>query len=144
MSSSSDKPHLTSSDLDMLQGVLEAAGYDARIRAADDQVCNAAAMLLIRKFQEGVTSPAMLLRALEYHFGKPRKQPKSVTPVCNRYAIQGLPASAAPQASSGRITRAQASAFHSSRGRYIHGKGTDEKQSRGPETEEGQAGGEGG
>lgn len=91
MSSTSDKPYLTSSDLDMLQGVLDAAGYKARIPAGDDETCNAAATLLIKLFQEGVTSPAMLLRALEYHFGKPKKQPKPVTPVCNRYAIQGLP-----------------------------------------------------
>ncbi|MBX4956833.1 hypothetical protein HJB51_01240 [Rhizobium lentis] len=91
MSSTSDKPYLTSSDLEMLQGVLDAAGYKAKIPANDEEVFNAAAMLLIRLFQEGVTSPAMLLRALEYHFGKPKKQPKPVTPVCNRYAIQGLP-----------------------------------------------------
>ncbi|MBX4908181.1 MULTISPECIES: hypothetical protein [Rhizobium] len=91
MSSTSDKPYLTSSDLDMLQGVLDTAGYKARIPAGDEQTCNAAAMLLIKLFQEGVTSPAMLLRALEYHFGRPKKQQKPVTPVCNRYAIQGLP-----------------------------------------------------
>ncbi|MDK4733197.1 MULTISPECIES: hypothetical protein [Rhizobium] len=91
MSSTSDKPYLTSSDLDMLQGVLDAAGYTTKIPVEDEQACNAAAMLLIKLFQEGVTSPVMLLRALEYHFGKPKKQPKPVTPVCNRYAIQGLP-----------------------------------------------------
>ncbi|MBX4897259.1 hypothetical protein [Rhizobium bangladeshense] len=91
MSSTSDKPYLTSSDLDMLQGVLDAAGYKTRIPTRDEETCNAAAMLLIKLFQEGVNSPAMLLRALEYHFGKPKTQPKPVTPVCNRYAIQGLP-----------------------------------------------------
>ncbi|UTS92581.1 MULTISPECIES: hypothetical protein [Rhizobium] len=91
MSSTSEKPHLTSSDLDMLQGVLDDAGYDARILIDDERVFNVAAILLIRLFQEGVTSPAMLSRALEHHFGKPKAPPKVVTPVCNRYAIQGLP-----------------------------------------------------
>ncbi|EJT06931.1 hypothetical protein [Rhizobium sp. CCGE 510] len=90
MSSTSEK-HLTSSDLDMLQGVLDDAGYDARILIEDQRVFNVAAVLLIRLFQEGVTSPALLSRALEYHFGKPKAPPKPVTPVCNRYAIQGLP-----------------------------------------------------
>ncbi|PDS79891.1 hypothetical protein CO667_05110 [Rhizobium sp. L43] len=91
MSSTSEKPHLTSSDLDMLQGVLDDAGYDAKILIDDERVFNVAAVLLIRLFQEGVTSPAMLSRALEYHFGKPKTPPKPLTPVCNRYAIQGLP-----------------------------------------------------
>ncbi|NEJ71651.1 hypothetical protein GR197_14040 [Rhizobium phaseoli] len=90
-STSSEKPHLTSSDLDMLQGVLDDAGYDAKILIEDQRVFNVAAVLLIRLFHEGVTSPAMLSRALEYHFGKPKAPPKQVTPVCNRYAIQGLP-----------------------------------------------------
>ncbi|WP_221131451.1 MULTISPECIES: hypothetical protein [unclassified Rhizobium] len=91
MSSTSEKSHLTSSDLDMLQGVLDDAGYDARILIEDQRVFNVAAVLLIRLFEEGVTSPAMLSRALEYHFGKPKAPPKPVVPVCNRYAIQGLP-----------------------------------------------------
>ncbi|HWT58738.1 MAG TPA: hypothetical protein VN284_12910 [Rhizobium sp.] len=91
MSSTSEKPHLTSSDLDMLQGVLDDAGYDARILINDQRVFNVAAVLLIRLFQEGVTSPAMLSKALEYHFGKPQEPPKPITPICNRYAIQGLP-----------------------------------------------------
>ncbi|WP_208722732.1 hypothetical protein [Rhizobium vallis] len=91
MSSNSEKPYLTSSDLDMLQGVLDDAGYDAKILIDDERVFNVAAMLLIRLFQEGVTSPVLLSRALEYHFGKPKAPPKPITPVCNRYAIQGLP-----------------------------------------------------
>jgi hypothetical protein len=91
MSSTSEKPHLTSSDLDMLQGVLDEAGYDARILIDDQRVFNVAAVLLIRLFQEGVTSPAMLSQALEYHFGKLKAPPKPVVPVFNRYAIQGLP-----------------------------------------------------
>ncbi|WP_183604854.1 hypothetical protein [Rhizobium fabae] len=91
MSSTSEKPYLTSSDLDMLQGVLDDAGYDAKILIDNERVFNVAAILLIRLFQEGVTSPAMLARALEYHFGKSKTPPKAVTPVFNRYAIQGLP-----------------------------------------------------
>ncbi|WP_172599142.1 hypothetical protein [Rhizobium leguminosarum] len=91
MSSTSAKPHLTSSDLDMLQGVLDEAGYDARIPTDDECVFNVAAVLLIRLFQEGVTSPVLLSKALEYHFGKPKAPPKPITPICNRYAIQGLP-----------------------------------------------------
>ncbi|WP_206427899.1 hypothetical protein [Rhizobium sp. CIAT894] len=91
MSSTSKRPYLTSCDLDMLQGVLDAAGYDAKITADGEELFNVAAVLLIRLFQEGVTSPAMLSQALDYYFGKPKKPPKPVTPVCNRYAIQGLP-----------------------------------------------------
>lgn len=91
MSSTSEKSYLTSSDLDMLQGVLDDAGYDAKILIDDERVFNVAAMLLIRLFQEGVTSPAMLSQALEYHFGKPNTPPKALTPAFNRYAIQGLP-----------------------------------------------------
>ncbi|MGZ2450037.1 hypothetical protein ACVIRO_002791 [Rhizobium ruizarguesonis] len=68
MSSTSEKSHLTSSDLDMLQGVLDDAGYDARILIDDERVFNVAAVLLIRLFEEGVTSPALLSLALEHHF----------------------------------------------------------------------------
>ncbi|WP_018484358.1 hypothetical protein [Rhizobium ruizarguesonis] len=91
MSSTSEKSHLTSSDLDMLQGVLDDAGYDARILIDDERVFNVAAVLLIRLFEEGVTSPALLSLALEHHFGKLKTPPKPVTPIFNRYAIQGLP-----------------------------------------------------
>ncbi|MFL5012172.1 MULTISPECIES: hypothetical protein [Rhizobium] len=96
MSSTSEKSHLTSSDLDMLQGVLDDAGYDARILIDDERVFNVAAVLLIRLFEEGVTSPAMLSLALEHHFGKLKTPPKPVTPIFNRYAIQGLPREDAP------------------------------------------------
>ncbi|WP_222071306.1 hypothetical protein [Rhizobium leguminosarum] len=91
MSSTFEKSHLTSSDLDMLQGVLDDAGYDAKILIGNERVFNVAAILLIRLFEEGVTSPAMLSQALEHHFGKLKTPPKTVTPVFNRYAIQGLP-----------------------------------------------------
>ncbi|WP_064830770.1 hypothetical protein [Rhizobium phaseoli] len=91
MSSTSKKPYLTSSDLDMLQSVLDNAAYAARIEVDDGKGCNVAAMLLIKLFQEGVTSPAMLSLALEHHFGKLKAPPKPVTPVYDRYAIQGLP-----------------------------------------------------
>lgn len=92
MSSALEKPHLTSSDLDMLQAVLDDAGYDARILIDDEGVFNVAAMLLIKLFQDGVTSPALLSLALEHHFGKLKTpKPKPVTPVYDRYAIQGLP-----------------------------------------------------
>ncbi|MBX4950801.1 hypothetical protein HJA95_14700 [Rhizobium binae] len=91
MSSTSKKPYLTSSDLDMLQSVLDNAGYEARIVVVDGKCCNVAAMLLIKLFEEGVTSPAMLSLALEHHFGKLKTVPKPVTPVYDRYAIQGLP-----------------------------------------------------
>ncbi|UVD59092.1 hypothetical protein NE852_06445 [Rhizobium sp. Pop5] len=106
MSSASEKPFLTSSDLDMLQGVLDDAGYNARIPTGDEMGLNAAAMLLIKLYQEGVTSPVMLSKALEYHFGKPKTVPKPITPVCNRYAIQGLPRKGAPPADKAyRISR---------------------------------------
>ncbi|MGO7631728.1 hypothetical protein ACC692_36950, partial [Rhizobium ruizarguesonis] len=72
-------------DLDMLQGVLDYAGYDARILIDDERVFNFAAVLLIRLFEEGVTSPALLSLALEHHFGKLNTPPKPVTPVFNRY-----------------------------------------------------------
>ncbi|ULR42939.1 hypothetical protein MHI61_16950 [Rhizobium sp. K102] len=91
MSSTSKKPYLTSSDLDMLQSVLDNAGYGARIATDDGKGCNVAAVLLIKLFQEGVTSPAMLSQALEHYFGKLKAPPKPVTPVYDRYAIQGLP-----------------------------------------------------
>ncbi|MBY5348050.1 hypothetical protein HFO96_11995 [Rhizobium leguminosarum] len=96
MSSTSEKSHLTSSDLDMLQGVLDDAGYDARILIDDERVFNVAAVLLIRLFEEGVTSPDLLSLALEHHFGKLKTPPKPVTPIFNRYAIQGLPREDAP------------------------------------------------
>ncbi|AJC78548.1 hypothetical protein EFR00_22860 [Rhizobium sophoriradicis] len=91
MSSTSKKPYLTSSDLDMLQSVLDNAGYEARIAIDDGKGCNVAAVLLIKLFQEGVTSPAKLSQALEHYFGKLKTPPKPVTPVYDRYAIQGLP-----------------------------------------------------
>ncbi|MFS8147444.1 hypothetical protein QD408_19320 [Rhizobium sp. BR 249] len=91
MSSTSEKPYLTSSDLDMLQSVLDDAGYQAKILIDDEKCPNVAAMLLVKLFQEGVRSPAMLSLALEHHFGKLKTPPKAVTPVYDRYAIQGLP-----------------------------------------------------
>ncbi|PDT15254.1 hypothetical protein CO670_18830 [Rhizobium sp. J15] len=91
MSSTSEKPYLTSSDLDMLQSVLDDAGYQAKIVIDDGANFNVAATLLIKLFQEGVTSPEMLSLALEHHFGKLKKPPKPITPVYDRYAIQGLP-----------------------------------------------------
>lgn len=80
MSSTFEKSHLTSSDLDMLQGVLDDAGYDAKILIGNERVFNVAAILLIRLFEEGVTSPAMLSQALEHHFGKLKTPPKPITP----------------------------------------------------------------
>lgn len=91
MSSELDLPYLCSADLDMLQDVLEEAGFDADALIHDERLFNAAAILLIKLFQEGTTSPAALSLALENRFGKQKPTRKPVAATDDRYAIQGLP-----------------------------------------------------
>lgn len=93
MSSELDLPYLCSADLDMLQDVLEKNGFDADILLWDERLFNAAAILIIKLFQQGTTSPEALSRALESHFGKLNPVLKPSAAVADRYANQGLPSS---------------------------------------------------
>jgi hypothetical protein len=90
MSSDVDTKHLSGDDLDFLHGILAEAGYSGqdleRPRSA-----GVAANLLIRLFQEGVTSHADLTLQLERHFGTFVQVRKSSISPFHRYAIQGLP-----------------------------------------------------
>jgi hypothetical protein len=65
MSSDLFRQHLSSADLDMLNGILESAG----MRNFDDETRQAARMraarFLIAEFQQGDTSPATLLEKLK-------------------------------------------------------------------------------
>lgn len=93
MSSELDLPHLCSADLDMLQDVLEKSGFDADALLRDERLFNAAAILMIKLFQEGTTSPEALSLALESHFGKLKPVREPLTAIADRHAIQGLPRS---------------------------------------------------
>ncbi|MEZ2128887.1 MULTISPECIES: hypothetical protein [unclassified Sinorhizobium] len=93
MSSELDLPCLCSADLNMLQDVLEKGGFDADTLLRDEQLFNAAAILMIKLFQEGTTSPEALSLALESHFGKLTPARKAVTALAERHAIQRLPSS---------------------------------------------------
>lgn len=91
MSSKSSTTYLLSSDLAMLQGVLDDAGYDSTSSFADPKRYNVAAKLLIKLFQGGITLPEELSGELDRHFGKSMSARSPVGFHRSRAAIQGLP-----------------------------------------------------
>ncbi|PKA40316.1 hypothetical protein N2599_03625 [Rhizobium sullae] len=95
MSSEVTMKYLTNDDLGMLQQVLSDAGYTGDMLFEQPRTFNTAALLLVRLFQDGTTSPAKLAGELDRHFGKAKRvaaMPPAVSPF-HRFAIQGLPSS---------------------------------------------------
>jgi hypothetical protein len=92
MSSDVDTKYLSGDDLDFLHGILADAGYSGDDGALEEpSTTGVAANLLIRLFQEGVTSHDDLTLQLERHFGRFVHVRKSSISPFHRYAIQGLP-----------------------------------------------------
>ena len=91
MSSDPSFTVISPAEMAMIQSILENAGYDACFLRDDHRQFNAAALLVMKLFLAGETSPYALSAQLEYIFGKadvnkaPYKSPSA------RYAIQGLP-----------------------------------------------------
>ncbi|MBB3397920.1 MULTISPECIES: hypothetical protein [unclassified Rhizobium] len=82
---------LKSTDLTMLQGVLDEAGYCSASSLANPEGYNVAAKLLIERFQNGMTSADDLSRELERHFGKVLSAVSPPSFERTRASIQGRP-----------------------------------------------------
>ncbi|MBX5176032.1 hypothetical protein HJB77_06950 [Rhizobium lentis] len=79
------------SDLAVLQGVLDDAGYDCTSSLADPKYYNIAVRLLFKLYHDGMTSPAALSIELSRHFGKtPLSSKSSAEFENNRKRIQGI------------------------------------------------------
>ncbi|MBB4192121.1 hypothetical protein GGE45_003197 [Rhizobium aethiopicum] len=79
------------SDLAVLQGVLDDAGYDSTSSLADPKYYNIAVKLLFHLYNDGMTSPAALSIELSRHFGKtPLSSKSSAEFEKNRKLIQGI------------------------------------------------------
>ncbi|MDF0696392.1 hypothetical protein PYR71_07650 [Rhizobium sp. MC63] len=79
------------SDLAILQGVLDDAGYDSTSSLADPKHYNIAVRLLFKLYRDGMTSPAALSIELSRHFGKtPLPSKSSAEFEKNRKLIQGV------------------------------------------------------
>ncbi|KKZ84079.1 hypothetical protein [Rhizobium phaseoli] len=68
------------SDLAVLQGVLDDAGYDPTSSLADPKYYNIAVKLLFHLYNDGMTSPTALSIELSRHFGK--------TPLCSKSSAE--------------------------------------------------------
>lgn len=83
------------SDLALLQGVLDDAGYDCTSSLAEPKYYNVAVRLLFKLYHDGMTSPAALSIELSRHFGKhhfPRNHPRSSKKIASgcRVSVQPL------------------------------------------------------
>ncbi|MFD1328745.1 hypothetical protein [Mycoplana ramosa] len=82
---------ISPSDMEMIQSVLDDAGYDANVLAIDQSLFNTAALLVVKLFLAGETSPYALTAQLERNFGKGVATRAPYGAPLPRYAIQGLP-----------------------------------------------------
>ncbi|MDK1385244.1 hypothetical protein QN224_07475 [Sinorhizobium sp. 8-89] len=71
MSSSSDRQHLNSQNLRMLDGVLRRAGFRKTVMSGQQESLKTAAVFLVGRFQEGISDPDTLLAELEKQPGLP-------------------------------------------------------------------------
>ncbi|MDR6759707.1 hypothetical protein J2Y48_005025 [Mycoplana sp. BE70] len=91
MSSDPSYTVISPTEMEMIQSILDNAGYDADFLMDDQRQFNAAALLVMKLFLAGETSPDALSAQLEYNFGKASvNKPPYKSPFA-RYAIQGLP-----------------------------------------------------
>ncbi|OCP20980.1 MULTISPECIES: hypothetical protein [unclassified Ensifer] len=91
MSSNPAYATILPAEMEMIQTVLDDAGYDADVLAEDQSLFNAAALLVMKLFLAGETSPYALSAQLERNFGAPTKDSAPYKPPLPRFAIQGLP-----------------------------------------------------
>ena len=105
MSSDNNSSAISPSDLQMIQSVLDDAGYDANVLATDQRLFNAAALLVMKLFLAGETSPYALVAQLERKFG--RASENNYKSPASRYAIQRSPRSLRGLERGGTIVRAQ-------------------------------------
>ncbi|MBB3980286.1 hypothetical protein GGQ64_005539 [Rhizobium azooxidifex] len=91
MSSHPSFTAISPSEMEMIQSVLAKAGYDDNVLKDDQQHSNAAALLVMKLFRAGETSPHALSAQLEYNFGKASRNKLPYQSPFARYAIQGLP-----------------------------------------------------
>lgn len=91
MSSHPSFTAISPSEMEMIQSVLVNAGYDDNALKDDKQHSNAAALLVMKLFRAGETSPHALSAQLEYNFGKASGNELPYKSPFARYAIQGLP-----------------------------------------------------
>ncbi|MDK1492683.1 hypothetical protein QN219_21905 [Sinorhizobium sp. 7-81] len=71
MSSSSNRQHLNSQHLRMLDGVLRRAGFRKTVMSRQQESLKTAAVFLVGRFQEGISDPDTLLAELERQPGWP-------------------------------------------------------------------------
>jgi hypothetical protein len=88
---SSTVDNISPSDMQIIQSVLDDAGYDANLLAEDQRLFNTAALLVTKLFLAGDGSPLGLAAKLENQLGKAGKHRPVCTSSLARYAIQGLP-----------------------------------------------------
>ncbi|SOC44062.1 hypothetical protein SAMN05892877_11254 [Rhizobium subbaraonis] len=91
MSSAPRTSSISPSDMNMLQTVLNEAGYDADVLSVDRSLFNAAALLVTKLFLSGETSPYALAAQLERNFGRSDRARVPYKSMLPRHAIQGLP-----------------------------------------------------
>ncbi|MBB3661087.1 hypothetical protein FHX15_006362 [Rhizobium sp. BK650] len=89
----SSNPNISvrTSELAVLQGVLDDAGYDSTSSFANPKNYNIAVKLLFHLYHDGMTSPAALSIELSRHFGKaPLSSKSSEEFEKNRKRVQGI------------------------------------------------------
>ncbi|MCD2181603.1 hypothetical protein [Rhizobium sp. GN54] len=91
MSSDPSFTVISPAEMKMIKSILDSAGYDASLLRDDQRQFNAAALLLMKLFLAGETSPDALSAQLEYNFGKASVNKLPYKSPFARYAIQGLP-----------------------------------------------------
>lgn len=91
MSSDPSYTVISPTEMEMIQSILDNAGYDADFLMDDQRQFNAAALLVMKLFLAGETSPDALSAQLEYNFGKASVNTAPYKSPFPRYAIQGLP-----------------------------------------------------
>jgi hypothetical protein len=77
--------------MEMIQSVLDDAGYDSNVLVDDPRFYNTAALLVTKLFLAGEASRSGLAAKLECQLGKAGKHRQSSGSSLAPYAIQGLP-----------------------------------------------------
>lgn len=91
MSSDPSFAAISPTEMEMIQSILDNAGYDANLLRGDQRQFNAAAFLVMKLFLAGETSADALAAQLEYNFGKASVNKLPYKSPLARFAIQGLP-----------------------------------------------------
>lgn len=89
--SSNPNLYISASNMEMIQTVLDRAGYNAKLLVEDQRLFNTASLLVMKLFLAGEESPLGLTAKLEYQLGKACQNRQLYKSPHERYAIQGLP-----------------------------------------------------